>query len=127
VTNPEDPFAAPGEQPPTPPTPPPGYGAPPPGYGAPPPGYGAPSPGYGTPPPAYGQPYGAPVAAGTNVLAIIGFIASFLCGLAGIIMGVIAINQIKTSGQRGHGLAVAAIVIGSLNMVLGILWRASLS
>jgi uncharacterized RDD family membrane protein YckC len=54
VTNPEDPFAAPGEQPPTPPTPPPGYGAPPPGYGAPPPGYG-------TPPPAYGQPYGAPL------------------------------------------------------------------
>ena len=54
MTNPEDPFAAPGEQPPQqPPTPPPGYGAPPP------PAYGAPPPGYGQVPPA--QPYGAPV------------------------------------------------------------------
>jgi len=61
VTNPEDPFAAPGEQPPQqPPTPPPGYGTPPPpAYGAPPPpGYGAPPPAYGQMPPA--QPYGAP-------------------------------------------------------------------
>ena len=60
MTNPEDPFTSPGEQPP--PAPPPGYGAPPPpaqpGYGAPPPpAYGAPPPGYGQVPPA--QPYGA--------------------------------------------------------------------
>ena len=62
MTNPQDPFASPGDQPPQQPPPPaPGYGAPPPAYGTPPPpqGYGAP------PPPAYGQmppaqPYGGP-------------------------------------------------------------------
>ena len=61
MTEPQDPFAVPGDQPPTPP---PGYGAPPP----PPPGYGTPPPppGYGAPPPGYGQmpvapPYGAPM------------------------------------------------------------------
>jgi uncharacterized RDD family membrane protein YckC len=53
MTNPEDPFAAPGDQPPQPPVPPP-YGAPPP----PPPGYGTPPPAYGAMPPT--QPYGAP-------------------------------------------------------------------
>lgn len=63
MTEPQDPFAKPGDQPPqqpppygAPPPPPPGYGAPPPpppGYGAPPPpGYGA-AP-YGAPPPGYG-------------------------------------------------------------------------
>jgi uncharacterized RDD family membrane protein YckC len=62
VTEPQDPFATPGDQPPQQPTPPP-YGAPPPPYGAPPPGYGAPPPppGYGAPPPGYGAaPYGSP-------------------------------------------------------------------
>jgi uncharacterized RDD family membrane protein YckC len=54
VTDPQDPFAAPGDQPPVPPPPPPPYGAPPP----PPPAYGAPPPAYGAPPPA--PSYGAP-------------------------------------------------------------------
>jgi serine/threonine-protein kinase len=72
VTEPQDPFAAPGD----PNQPPPGYGTPPPGgYGAPPPqpGYGTPPPaGYGAPPPGYGQqpygqqPYGAPMAGGVQ-------------------------------------------------------------
>ena len=118
MTNPDDPFAAPGEQPPAPP---PGYGAPPP---PPPPAYGQPA--YGAPPPAYGAPpYGAPSQQGTNVLAIVGFIAAFFCGLAGIIMGIIARSQIKTRGQSGDGLAIAAIVIGSLNIVFGILYALS--
>lgn len=71
VTEPQDPFAAPGD----PNQPPPGYGTPPPppGYGTPPPppAYGAPPPAYGAPPPygqqPYGQqPYGAPMAGGVQ-------------------------------------------------------------
>jgi hypothetical protein len=121
VTNPEDPFAAPGEQPPPPDGAPPPPAPPPPGYGTPPPPYGAPPPGYAAPPPGYGAaPYGAPAQQGTNTLAIIGFVAAFLCGIAGIVMGIIAMNQIKQSGQKGQGLAIAAIAVGALNIVLSI-------
>ena len=128
MTDPQDPFAAPGDQPQqpgaVPPPPPPGYGTPPP-----PPGYGTPPPpAYGAPPPGYPPQYGyAPMASQkTNTLAIVGFILSFLCGLAGIIMGIIARNQIKQRGEKGDGLAIAAIVIGIANMLLGIAIQASL-
>jgi hypothetical protein len=140
VTEPQDPFAAPGDQPPSGQQPPagqeppaggqppaygqPGYPPPPPGYGQ--PGYPPQQPGYGQPgyppPPGFGAPYGQPpyAAQTTNTLAIVALVASFLCGLAGIIMGVIARSQIKQRGQKGEGLAVAAIVVGSLNILLGI-------
>jgi hypothetical protein len=62
---------------------------------------------------------------GTNTLAIVGLVASFFCGLAGIIMGVIARGQIKARGQKGDGLAIAAIVIGALNILFGVLYTLS--
>jgi hypothetical protein len=107
------PAAYPGEYPPPiPPMPPPGYG-PPPGY-VPPPGYG---------PPSYpGGYYATPdyrVQTGTNGLAIASLIASFsgfLCCAVGsivaIVLGAIALNQIKQTRQEGYGLAVTGIVIG---------------
>lgn len=123
MTTPQDPFA-PDNQPPAN-VPPPGYGPPPPGYPPPPPGYGQP-PAYGQPP--YGQaPYGQPPYGGyapprgTNTLAIVAFIAAFLCSPAGIIMGIIARTQIKQRGEGGNGLALAAIIIGAISLVLGIL------
>jgi hypothetical protein len=61
------------------------------------------------------------------VLAIIGFVASFLCSPAGIVMGIIALNQIKQSGQQGRGLAIAAIVISVLGMIFGIMYATSTS
>jgi hypothetical protein len=62
---------------------------------------------------------------GWNPLAIIGFVASFLCGIGGIAMGIIAMNQVKRNSQKGYGLAVAAIVIGALNMLGGIYFATS--
>lgn len=89
------------EPPPSNPPPPPG------GYGAPPPpdGYG-----YQPPPPAVG----------TNGLAIAALVCSlfgWLCvigGILGIILGVLALGQIRQSGQGGRGLAIAGIVIGGI-------------
>ena len=127
--------------PPAPPAaPPPGYGAyppPPPGYGAyppPPPGYPSSPPGY-LPPPEYGAPYpgyagyppdypaGRP---GLNALSIVALVSSVLwvCGLgsvAGVVLGGIALNQIKRSGERGYGLAVAGIVVGVLGIVAALI------
>ena len=127
-------YGAPGGYPPPPLYgAPPGYG-PPPGY--PPPGYGAPGYGAGYGAPGYGAPgaYGAPgyPAYGaqptkTNALAIASLVASVvsLCGIgsiAGIILGVVAINQIKVSGESGRGLAIAGIIVGAITLLFSMLW-----
>jgi hypothetical protein len=64
--------------------------------------------------PAYGypQPKG-----GTNGLAIASLILAFLCSLAGLICGIIALNQIRDRQQEGRGLAIAGIVISCLSIV----------
>jgi uncharacterized membrane protein len=56
-----------------------------------------------------------------NVLAIIGFIASFFISIVGIVLGFIALSQIKRTGERGRGLALAAIIIGFVAIVLSII------
>lgn len=121
------------------PPPPPGFGAPqdpwtgyppPPGFGPPP--YGAPPP-YGFPP-APGYPYPPAQTVPQNNLAIASLVCSglsvpmfFLCfilgppsAIAGIVLGIVALNQTKKTGQRGRELAIAGIVLGSLVLVAGI-------
>lgn len=117
---------APSYPPPVPPPPgyeqPPGYAGPaypPPSFGGP-PTYGPPAyPGGYYPAPDYQGGYGpAPAQPGTNTLAIASLIASFtglLCcigSIVGIVLGTIALDQIKRTRQDGFGLAVAGIVIG---------------
>jgi Domain of unknown function (DUF4190) len=141
-------YSPPGYPPEYPPPaygPPPGYGGfggppYPPQYGAPPPGYGPPPysapypagyPGYGPPPHAGPYPggyYAMPdyrVKAGTNGLAIASLISSFtgffccaIGSIVAIVLGVIAMNQIKETRQEGYGLAVTGIVIGVGTMVV---------
>jgi peptidyl-prolyl cis-trans isomerase B (cyclophilin B) len=49
----------------------------------------------------------------TNVLAIISLIASCVgFTVPGIIMGHIALHQIKRTGEGGHGLALAGVIVG---------------
>lgn len=127
MTNPEDPFASPGEQPPQPPPgygappPPPGYGTPPPaGYGAPPPpGYGTPPPAYGAPAPAYGEapqaaPYGAPLPElATWGQRAIGGLIDFV--LPGVVADLV---QISISRPLGQLLSVAALAWALYNAYL---------
>ncbi|MFX1818385.1 DUF4190 domain-containing protein [Pseudarthrobacter sp. CC4] len=56
----------------------------------------------------------------TNTLAIAALISSFFVSLLGIILGHIALNQIKTTGEGGRGLAIAALVIGYLSLALAV-------
>jgi hypothetical protein len=96
-------------------------------YGQQPPQYGQQP--YGQQPPQYpsapqyqgGYGYNAPPQqAGTNGMAIASLVVSFFCSIIGIILGIIALNQIKQSGQGGRGLAIAGIVIGCVSIVIGI-------
>jgi hypothetical protein len=105
----------------------PPYGQPP--YGQPP--YGQPNP----PPqqyPQYGQPnppqqyppygsYGYPQPTTTNGLAIASLVLAFFCSIAGLICGIIALNQIKSRpNEQGRGLAIAGIVLSSVFIVVGV-------
>ncbi|MGV1078836.1 MAG: DUF4190 domain-containing protein, partial [Candidatus Nanopelagicales bacterium] len=108
-----------GGMPPVPP-PPPGGGMPP--VPPPPPGYG---PGGGMP--------GGPAQQGTNGLAITSLVLSIVgvcCGIGsiiGIVLGFVALNQIKKTGQSGEGLAKAGIIVGFITLALFIiLWIISI-
>lgn len=120
-------------------TPPFGYqqppGAPPypPGpaqFGGPPPGYGpAPYPGGYYPAPDYPGDYWSHegVRSGTNGMAIAALITSFtglFCcvgGIAAIVLGTVALDQIKRTRQDGYGMAVAGIVIGIATLVVALI------
>ncbi len=95
-----------------------------------PPAYGQ-TPQYGGAYPAAGayQPYGQyPQPQGTNGLAIGALVASLvgLCtcigSIVGIVLGVMALNQIKERGGEGKGMAQAGIWIGVLAVVGWILY-----
>lgn len=128
------------EQPPDYPPPPGDYPPPPGGYPPPPGGYPPPQPGgYGyqppPPPPGYGYPpsvpgygYPPPPSSTTNPMAIASLVSSLLgwiCGIGpilGIVFGVIALNQIKKTGQGGRGLALAGTIIGGVGVAFILLY-----
>jgi hypothetical protein len=130
-------YPPPGYPPPS--YPPPGY-APQPGYppappqGGYPPQYGGSYPPSAPPPPQFGgQPYpagynyGAPktgtngLAIGALVASLIGFVPCFwgLPSIVGIVLGIVAMNQIKQTRQDGYGLAVAGIAVGAASLIIG--------
>ena len=126
----------PGADYPPPVNPPGGYQVPPGGYPPPPPST-APtrrprpvtdpqSTRPGTRCPTRHGGYGA-APTGTNSLAIGSLAASvlgLLCGIGsiiGIVLGFVALNQVKTTGQAGHGLAVAGIAVGFASFVIGLI------
>jgi len=69
----------------------------------------------------------------TNMLAVVALVGSFVGALPGIVSGHIALSQLKRSGEKGWGLAVAAVWIGYASIatavlaVLGVLTAASIA
>ncbi|MFZ0227422.1 MAG: DUF4190 domain-containing protein [Mycobacterium sp.] len=135
--DPQAPVNYPEYPPPYPPQPPPvpPYGYPPPHAG--PIGYGGPPPGYPAGPYDPYQPYPAGPGRGyphqTNGLAIASLITSIvslpltafcfiglLVAIVAIVLGVVALNQIKQTYQQGRGLAIAGIAVGSAVVTLAL-------
>ncbi|MEV5984599.1 DUF4190 domain-containing protein [Streptomyces sp. NPDC052051] len=99
------------------------------------------------PPPqgAYGQPYGPPYGNGlpyqtwgqgyspysrpapVNGLAVAALVLGIMCFLpaVGLILGLIALAQIKRRGERGRGLAIGGIAMSSLGLALLVLFFAT--
>ena len=72
------------------------------------------------PAPYTSQGYAAPSGADKyNVLAIVSLVSAFFVSLAAIICGHIALNQIKKTGEKGRGLAIAGLVLGYAGLVIG--------
>jgi hypothetical protein len=69
-------------------------------------------PGPGYQPPAPTSPYAAAPGMRTNVMAIVALVLGLTVPVAGIIVGHIAMSQIKRTGEDGHGMALAGTIIG---------------
>ncbi|MEV0416446.1 DUF4190 domain-containing protein [Streptomyces sp. NPDC050448] len=93
--------------PPQPPSSPEPYPQPGP-YGQP----GQPGP-YGGPQGWYAPPQMPLMPQKTNALAIVAFVMSLVCAipLVPLILGIIALSQIRNRGEKGKGFAIAAIAI----------------
>ena len=57
----------------------------------------------------------------TNVLAVVGFVFSFLIAIVGLICSIIGYNNADEYGGNGKGLAKAGIIISIVSMALSIL------
>lgn len=61
-----------------------------------------------------------------NTLALVGFIASFMIPIVGIVLGAMAQRQIAITQEGGRGLARAAVILGALGttfqVVFFIVW-----
>jgi peptidyl-prolyl cis-trans isomerase B (cyclophilin B) len=94
---------------------------------SPPPPDPAAQPPYGQQQPAYDQdPYGYaqqpyPAQPRYNTMAIIGFVLSIVVSVVGIVLSFIALSQIKRTGEQGRGLAIAGIIIGFAQVLIGII------
>jgi hypothetical protein len=68
------------------------------------------------------------MAIGSLVASLAGIPLFFACftgaitAIAGIVLGIVALNQIKQSGEQGHGLAIAGIVIGGVVLAFNLLF-----
>jgi hypothetical protein len=56
------------------------------------------------------------------VASIIGF-CCFIGSIVGIVLGVVALNQIKQTREGGHGLAIAGIAVGALSLVISLIFN----
>ncbi|MCQ9182909.1 DUF4190 domain-containing protein [Streptomyces sp. IBSBF 2953] len=80
---------------------------------------------YGAAPyPVWGQgysPYGRPAA--INGLAVAALVLGILCFLpaVGLVLGIIALTQIRKRGERGKGMAVAGAILSSVGLALWVL------
>lgn len=84
------------------------------------------------PPPPYRPVTTRPsqgLALASMITSIAGFVFGFLCfgplpGIAAVVMGIMALSQIKKSPDKvtGKPFAVAGIIIGGINVVLFLFW-----
>ncbi len=54
------------------------------------------------------------------ICSVIGLFCGVGGAIVGIVLGIVAMNQIKKTGQAGHGLALAGVIVGAVSLVLSV-------
>lgn len=54
----------------------------------------------------------APTTDRLNTMSIAGFVLAFVVNIVGLVVSIIALAQIRRTGERGRGLAIAGVVVG---------------
>ncbi|WP_298805780.1 DUF4190 domain-containing protein [uncultured Pseudokineococcus sp.] len=80
------------------------------------PTYGQPAP-YGQAEPYGGRPSPTSTAA-TNSKAIVAICLGFAAPLVGLVFGVLALREIKRTGEGGKGFAITGVVLGALLLLV---------
>jgi hypothetical protein len=60
------------------------------------------------------------------IASLVASIIGFCCGIGsiiGIVLGVIALNQIRQTREGGHGLAIAGIAVGAFSLVISLIFN----
>jgi hypothetical protein len=66
--------------------------------------------------------YGQPSKPASNGFAIAGFVCSFFIPLLGWIFGGIGLSRSKNLDGKGRGMAIAALVIATVNFLIGFIF-----
>ena len=74
-------------------------------------------PGYGSQPMYSSYPYGGYRAAPWNLMAILSIVFAFVFYPAGIVLGHVALTQIRRTGEQGRVLAIIGLVVGYLALL----------
>ena len=61
------------------------------------------------------------MAIGSLVASIVG-VCCGIGSIVGIVLGFVAMNQIKQSGENGNGLAIAGIAVGVITLLINGVW-----
>jgi hypothetical protein len=72
-----------------------------------------------------GAPYGAPPSADYNTFAVLSPIFAVVVPPAGVVLGHLALPQIRRTGERGRNAAIAGLVIGYLMclvLIAALIW-----
>jgi len=54
----------------------------------------------------------------TNSAAIVALVMAFVVPVVGLVIGLVAMSQIRKTHERGNGMAVAAVVIGLISTII---------
>ncbi|MGF2946048.1 sensor domain-containing protein [Mycobacterium sp. Lab-001] len=82
--------------------------------------YAAPPTGPPVLPPPPVDPRPAPANAPVNAFATLSLVFAFLCAPAGALLGHVALAQIRRTGERGHGRAVAGVALSYASVILAV-------
>lgn len=58
---------------------------------------------------------------GLNVFAVLSIIFVWFAGILGLIFGYVALSQIKKTGERGRGLALASVILGWIAVAVALI------